>query len=198
VSNYARLDSEGRPTNTVEGQGQPHSTQHRTVWEPPLSAQHGSRRLDWRRLGLLFARPSFDRLAVKYPTDEEQILKGHDPIRRCVKGLATLPRIPTPVVGFRRLVRPCPRATRSLTSLESPSGTAESAPAARSAVACVRLATFAASSPEGLGLPFPSAGLEPKGVTPETSNTVIRLYRVSTLKRLDGLRVRPSRENLNG
>jgi hypothetical protein len=66
---------------------------------------------DWRRLGLLFARPSFSRNVAAHPTGEE--LSSFCVVlstRRCVKGLAALPRMLTPVAGFRRLLEPSPQS----------------------------------------------------------------------------------------
>jgi hypothetical protein len=48
---------------------------------------------------------------VAHPTGEGKILVFVVfPTRRCVKSLATLPRMLTPVTGFRRLLEPLPQS----------------------------------------------------------------------------------------
>jgi hypothetical protein len=106
----------------------------RTVWEPPR-ARPSSRWPNRRRLGLLFAHPSFRRKTSRCIRRTRSKKFSCLLVRCCVSGLATAPRMRTPVAGFCRLVGPCPRTLRLLTPLESSPGTAEPLHTARSAAA---------------------------------------------------------------
>jgi len=82
--------------------------------------------------------------------------------RRCVKGLATFPRMLTPVAGFCRLLEPLPQSVPTSDVLVSSWGTAESAPAARSAP-CTTPLDAMRDSPQNLEPPFPPTCLECDG-----------------------------------
>jgi hypothetical protein len=189
----------GRPTDTVKGQGQPRFTHRRTVWEPPQSAQRSSRWLGLETVGVAIRSPQLQPKRCGASNGRGAILVsvGFGSTRRCVKSLAALPRMLTPVAGFRRLLEPSPQ---SIPTSDVPWVTLGHRRVRSSGpISCLstHLAARVEGLPQSLGPPCPPTCLGSKGVKPRTSDTVIRPDMGLDPREPLSPRVRSPRENLD-